>query len=486
MFELLTRLNPVSSLTFLTMVFSSPLFLFYFLPLFLTVYFLLPGKNLTLLLGSLLFYAWGEPRFVLVLVVSAALNYIFGYLISKLENKKAVLTIGIVVNLGMLFFYKYLDFAIQNVNSLLGSWIGAIPLPHYALPLGISFFTFQGISYLIDIYRGDIIAQKSFLDFAMYKAMFPQLIAGPIVRYQQIESQIHDRPYSERKVENGIVQFIIGLAQKVLIANSVGLTADQVFSTPIANLSSLGAWTGILCYSIQIFFDFAGYSNMAIGLGHILGFNYPPNFNQPYSSHSITEFWRRWHISLSSWFRDYLYIPLGGNRTSVWRTYLNLTLVFLICGLWHGAAWTFVIWGAWHGTLLVIERAGFSRLLVKAPAPLAKVYTLIMVMIGWVFFRANTTDYALDFLKLLVSDVTYGPSVHHWRMNFGANAMAALVLGIAFSLWDFQGLKKIMAAKCTENNLIKCIIVVVLVFLFILSAASLASGTYNPFIYFRF
>jgi alginate O-acetyltransferase complex protein AlgI len=463
----------------IAMVFSSATFLFYFLPAFLLLYYLLPWKNTVLLLGSLVFYAWGEPRFVPLLMGSALLNYSAGYLIARASAwKKHLLGLGIGANLAILFYYKYIAFFADILNALLPR-DHQLTLPAIVLPLGISFFTFQGISYLVDVYRNEVDAQKSFWRFAMYKAMFPQLIAGPIVRYKQIANEIEERAPSNARVWAGLNQFIVGLAQKVLIANTVALPADRIFATAADQLSTTGAWLGIACYTIQILYDFAGYSNMAIGIGHMLGFSYPPNFKQPYSSTSVTEFWRRWHISLSSWFRDYLYIPLGGNRGSPARTYLNLAIVFLLCGLWHGAAWTFVVWGGWHGALLVMERMGLGLLLARLPAAVAQAYTLFAVMIGWVFFRADSIPHAIDFLGVLFGQASNSAIVRPWQMDVDAAAGVALIIGAALSLRRIPNeirptvFSPLLKAATAVTTVIVCV-------------ASLAAGTYNPFIYFRF
>jgi alginate O-acetyltransferase complex protein AlgI len=478
------------------MVFSSITFLFYFLPIFLLAYYLLPWKNPVLLAASLVFYAWGEPRFVPLLLCSALLNYMFGYAISTLPQPRISLCLGIVANLAMLGYFKYFSFFLEIILQVFRlSPTGA--LPEIVLPLGISFFTFQGISYLIDVYRGDVSAQKSLLNFATYKAMFPQLIAGPIVRYHDVADVIERRFTSNMRIWLGLNIFVIGLVQKVLIANTVAVAADRIFSLDPNGLSSAQAWAGLASYSIQIFFDFCGYSNMAIGIGHMIGFKYPPNFNQPYASRSMTEFWRRWHMSLSAWFRDYLYIPLGGNRMSPWRTYLNLFVVFLLCGLWHGAAWTFILWGAWHGLLLILERQGCGKWLDRLPSFPARLYTLTMVMIGWVFFRADSVAHALAYLGALFGMNSSGGTAHPLAMHFEPATWAALLVGTLLALR--QKPLEPLAPPCgvspdsrtSKMELFmsgKCLLVRsgLLGALFILCAASLAAGTYNPFIYFRF
>jgi alginate O-acetyltransferase complex protein AlgI len=464
------------------MLFSSITFLFYFFPIFLALYYLLPWKNTVLLLASLIFYAWGEPRFVLLLLLSAIINHGMGRLLAGKQQAgdgnaaKWLLGAGIAANLGLLVYFKYLGFFAASLNQLLHS---NFPVPEIVLPLGISFFTFQGISYLIDVYRGTIAAQSSFWRFFMYKAMFPQLIAGPIVRYQQIAAEIDQRSLDNSRLWQGLRQFILGLAQKVLIANTVAIAADSLFNANPQHLSAPAAWLGLICYSLQILYDFAGYSNMAIGIGHMIGFTYPPNFNRPYTALSITDFWRRWHISLSTWFRDYVYIPLGGNRASDGRTYFNLALVFLLCGLWHGAAWTFIIWGAWHGTLLVLERAWLGRQLQRWPGLLAQGFTLLCVMLGWVFFRAQDLPGALQYVLALLGMQNADPTLHPWQMAVQGSQWAAIIVGGILALWRnpphllhplrhpvFQVLASALAL--------------------VLCSASLAAGTYNPFIYFHF
>lgn len=473
------------------MVFSSATFLFYFFPAFLFLYYALPWKNGVLLVASLLFYAWGEPRFVPLLMFSAALNYGFGYAISRTsQNRQWLLWAGIASNLVFLLYYKYVGFFGSVLNEVLSVFGNRVDIPEVLLPLGISFFTFQGISYLIDVYRGEVNAQKSFWTFAMYKAMFPQLIAGPIVRYKQIESEVEHRSVDNARVLAGMQQFIVGLAQKVLIANTVAVSADAIFSIPAEQLSTTAAWLGIACYTIQILYDFGGYSNMAIGIAHMIGFSYPLNFNRPYSSLSVTEFWRRWHMSLSSWFRDYLYIPLGGNRVSPLRIYINLSAVFLLCGLWHGAAWTFIIWGAWHGLLLVLERMGLSDLLARLPRLVSHGYTLLMVMIGWVFFRADNVPHALAYLNAMFGGSADETLARAWQMDFGMSAALALCIGALLAVWrtgDSERASTALGATSWQDH--KASVAARIAFsgtAFLLCVASLAAGTYNPFIYFRF
>lgn len=462
------------------MLFSSIVFLFFFLPAFLVLYYLLPWKNLVLLLGSLVFYAWGEPRFVLLLLLSATLNYGAGLAIARDPRRaKAWLAAGVSANLALLAWFKYAGFLAEAVKSALAA---DFPVPHITLPLGISFFTFQGISYLVDVYRGEVRAQASFLRFATYKALFPQLIAGPIVRYRQIAGEMGQRVLTNERMLAGLQIFALGLAQKVLIANTLALPADRLFGADHAELSAPTAWLGLLCYTLQIYYDFCGYSNMAIGLAHMLGFSFPPNFDRPYSARSLTEFWQRWHISLSSWFRDYLYIPLGGNRRGPLRTYFNLGLVFLLCGLWHGAAWTFVVWGAWHGAWLIVERMGLRGGLERLPRPLAQGFTLLLVMLGWVWFRAPDLPSAFSYFGAL-SGASVQAGAHPWQAEIASLELVTIAIGLAGALLPTGGapgqvVRRYAAGRWRYLPLAAAAIA--------LCACSLASGTYNPFLYFRF
>jgi alginate O-acetyltransferase complex protein AlgI len=460
------------------MVFSSVTFLFYFLPAFLLLYYILPWKNTVLLCASLVFYAWGEPRFIPLLLSLTLLNYALGRAIARIGSRRTLLLgTGVTVNLAVLAYYKCAGLFASAFSLGPGQDLSSI-----ALPLGMSFFVFQGISYLVDVYRGQVVPQSRLLTFAMYKTMFPQLIAGPIVRYQQIAGDIVSRDTPARRVWRGFGQFITGLAQKVLIANTVALAADRLFDAGAAHLSTAAAWLAVLCYAIQILFDFAGYSNMAIGIGQMIGFSFPANFNHPYSSGSVTEFWRRWHISLSTWFRDYVYIPLGGNRGAPWRTYANLSVVFLLCGLWHGVAWTFVIWGAWHGALLALERAWLGTLLARLPRVAGQAYMLLAVMLGWVFFRANDVPSALRMLNVMFTAHDGGAMAHPWQLDIGPPQWTALAAGCALSMWRPPQRWNRAASSSIYTALTAGATLVAL----ILCGASLAGGTYNPFIYFRF
>ena len=470
------------------MVFSSGAFLFLFLPVFLASYLLAQRwANLAILLFSLLFYFIGEGWFVLVLATSIALNYAIGLGIGpQNKRRKTWLVLGLCANLGLLFYFKYsLFFAIQ----VFGLSETAVP-KNIHLPIGISFFTFQGISYLVDVYRDEVQAERSIRRVATYIAMFPQLIAGPIVRYGSISSRLLKRTITARHVYFGALFFAVGLAEKVLIADTVAEICDAIYALPPNELHVSAAWLGGVAYTLQIFFDFSGYSAMAIGLGLILGFEFPQNFNFPYTAKSITEFWRRWHISLSTWFREYVYIPLGGNRVGAAKTLRNLIIVFLLTGIWHGAAWGFVIWGIWHGAFILFERIGFSAVLQRLWVGVRLAYTLLVVYIGWVFFRAESLEYAFDFL---VRHVVSSPDgITAWAY-LNHEKMGLLVAGIALSTPAAMILARQVIAAPDYGawrqsfpfwKYVTGLGVAGL--LFVLAAIKILSGAYSPFIYFRF
>ncbi len=417
------------------MVFSSILFLLYFLPVFLIIYYLLPYKikNLWVLAASIFFYSWGAPDFIFIVLGSIIADFYLVKYIHKAEKPAKIWLAGISVflNVGLLAYFKYANFFIDNVNDLLGQF-GHTPV-HWiaiALPIGISFFTFQKITYAIDVYRNVHAPLKRIVDYAMYILMFPHLIAGPIVRFNLVADQIEDRRYNET-VENrinGFYRFVIGLSKKVLIANVLGAEVDKIFAMDALSLGTGQAWTGIIAYAFQIYFDFSGYSDMAIGLALMIGFNFPENFNNPYISQSITEFWRRWHMTLGRFMREYLYIPLGGNRVSTARLYLNLWIVFFLSGLWHGAAWNFVAWGAFHGFFLVADRLFLLKILEKIGKAPAMIFTFFVSLIGWVLFRSENLGYALDYLKTMFSFSGNGQPVELER-----KFIVILILAIIFS-----------------------------------------------------
>jgi alginate O-acetyltransferase complex protein AlgI len=403
-----------------------------------------------------------------------------------------VLAGAIAIDLLVLAVFKYADFAVGNLNAVRTlAGISPLPLPGIALPIGISFFTFHAISYVVDVYRQDAAAQKRPVEAALYLLVFPQLVAGPIVRYRQIAAQLSARIVTTGDFACGVRRFLIGLAKKMLIANTLARPADQIFAMPAAELTAAHAWTGIACYTLQIYFDFSGYSDMAIGLGRMFGFRFPENFNYPYIASSIQDFWRRWHMSLSAWFRDYVYIPLGGNRTTTGRLYFNLLLVFFLCGLWHGAAWTFVVWGLFHGAFLVIERVGLAARLEVLPHPVRHLYALIVVMVGWVFFRADTLGGATAMLSAMAgagggAPATYAPS---WYWN--PEVIVAFVAGAIGATPVVPALARRLATVSDDGNAIlgwrpSAVALLALVALLSASVMLSAARSYNPFIYFRF
>ncbi len=473
------------------LLFSSFSFLFYFLPVLLTVYYFTPKKfrNEILLLFSLVFYAWGGVSLSLILIVSILFNFLFAKQIEKNKSsKKNWLTVGIIFNILVIASFKYLDFFISNINFLKGVLIEnaePIPLLNIILPVGISFFTFQQMSMLWDIYREERKDKITFLNTALYISFFPQLIAGPIVRYNDIIDQLNERKESIAQFRVGIQRFIIGLSKKILLANTCGEIADTIINTDIHFIDSPTAWLGIIAYTFQIYFDFSGYSDMAIGLGKMFGFNILENFNLPYISKSITEFWRRWHISLSSWFKDYVYIPLGGNRKGKSRMYKNLLIVFLLTGFWHGATWSFILWGLFHGLFLVIEKIGLREQLKKLPSILQWFYTIIVVMVGWVLFRIEALPDALHYLsKMFLID-----SEGHSNVLSYLNNERILILLLAVIVSSSLSVKitqhkfyKVLRNKVSFQLLLDSSLIV----MFIISLIYINSGSYNPFIYFRF
>lgn len=485
------------------MVFSSVLFIFLFLPITLAGYFLIRVelRNVFLLIMSLIFYAWGEPIYVFLILSSITLNYATGIFIhlqrlksNTLFTETRILILCIIANLALLFYFKYTNFFINNVNIILQyfNW-KHIVYSNISLPIGVSFFTFQAMSYVVDVYRKETPVQLNPINLALYIVLFPQLIAGPIVRYHDVVKQIESRTITLYQFSAGIQRFIFGLAKKVLLANSLGEVADKIFAVPIQEVTTGMAWLGIVCYSLQIYFDFSGYSDMAIGLGRLFGFEFLENFNYPYISQSIREFWQRWHISLSTWFRDYVYIPLGGNRTSSFRTYLNLWIVFILCGLWHGASWNFIIWGALHGTILVVERSGWQHYLKQLWFPLRHVYTLLLIMLGWVFFRAETLTQALQYIASMFGFTSASGIKYYAWFYCDPKTVLTLFTGCIFATpivtWSNKQLRYLVATTYWQRSGQVAIDIGyygILIALFYFSAAALAAGTYNPFIYFRF
>ncbi len=468
------------------MVFSSLVFLFAFLPVTLAVYYLAPGriKNLILLLASLIFYAWGEPVYVILMMLSILFNYFMGRDIDfnreDKNKKRASLVLAVAVNLVILGFFKYYGFFINTVNGILHLHI---PCRELALPIGISFYTFQTLSYIIDVYRDRVNVQKNILHFGLYVCLFPQLIAGPIVKYVDVADQIEQRSMNLNKFGSGMVYFVRGLGKKVLLANNIGLLYDAVAGMELSGISVLTAWLGAAAYTFQIYFDFSGYSDMAVGLGKMLGFHFFKNFDYPYRSKSITEFWRRWHISLSTWFRDYLYIPLGGNRVRVERHIFNIMVVWLLTGLWHGASWNFVVWGLYYGTLLLIEKYITGRWIKQLPDVLQHVITMVIVMIGWVFFFSPDLSYAVSYIGHMFGVGSAGIAGRDAVYYLLTNAVLLLICAVGSTPYVHQIFYALMLNP-KKKHIYSAVAVYAVIFL--ISVSYLVSATYNPFLYFRF
>lgn len=471
------------------MVFSSLLFIFLFLPIILILYYLSGDKlkNTILLFASLFFYAWGEPQYVFLMIGSIIANYIFGIRVTsnnKRENK-LWLIISVTFNISLLIIFKYSNFFVDSINSLFNI---NLSIPQIALPLGISFFTFQTMSYVIDVYRNEARVQKNIFNLALYISLFPQLVAGPIVRYQTVDYQINNRSHTINKFADGIERFIVGLGKKVIFSNQLGLIADNIFASHVTNLSTLGAWLGIICYTLQIYFDFSGYSDMAIGLGKMFGFDFLENFNYPYISQSVSEFWRRWHISLGSWFRDYVYIPLGGNRVGTIKQYRNLFAVWLLTGIWHGANWNFMIWGLYYGTLIAIEKAFLIKVLKTLPITFRHIYSIFLVMIGWVFFRTESIGQAFEFIKIL-SGFSFNKLYDTSFINYINESGYIIILAIIFAtpiLNKIKSLIRLKYEKLIENDFVYMFKSLSLISLMFIVVMILINSTYNPFLYFRF
>ncbi len=463
------------------MLFSSLEFIFFFLPIVCIPYFIVKNtkiRNYILILASLFFYTFGEPKAVLLMLVSIVVNYGLALLIEKRKSaKKFFLTASILVNIGLLFWYKYTGFFVSSLNSLLGL---SFEVPVIHLPIGISFFTFQAMSYVIDVYRGDTPVQKKLSNLMLYISFFPQLIAGPIIKYHDIDEQIENRQISLDSYVAGSKRFLIGLFKKVLIANNAGALWEAVLNSDMSSLSVAGAWLGAIAFSLQIYFDFSGYSDMAIGLGRIFGFRFLENFNYPYISRSIREFWRRWHISLSTWFKEYLYIPLGGSRKGNVRTYFNLLAVFLCTGIWHGASWNFVIWGIWHGFFSVIERLGLEKILKKCRV-INHIYTLCVVVIGFVIFAITDFTQLGEYMGVMLFNS------NHILVNdsFIFNLKENITLIGAAALFSMPVYKR-LEGSIESNGILKTAEGVLFILLFIVTIAYLVSSAYNPFLYFRF
>ena len=458
------------------MVFSSILFIFRFLPIAMGIYFLTPKKlkNLSLLILSLIFYSWGEPRYFLLMIASIFVDYFISINIEKNNKNKKIkillLAISIIFNVGILFFFKYINFFIENINSIFNMSLNNVKI---TLPLGISFYTFQTMSYTIDVFLGKVKAEKNIINFGAFVCLFPQLIAGPIVKYIDISKELKNRDINLDEIQEGRRLVILGLGSKVLIANNIGSLWNEVETMGFNNISTILAWMGIIAFSLQIYFDFNGYSLMAIGLGKILGFNFPNNFNYPYESRSITEFWRRWHITLGQWFKQYVYIPLGGNRLGRARTYFNLFIVWFLTGFWHGASYNFILWGLYFFILICIEKNGLLNLLNKHKL-ISHIYTIFFILVGWVLFAVIDLNQIINFFKKMFIFNAGNEWIYYLR-NYIITYTIAIIFSTSF-------LKKIYN-KFVKSNIVDTII---LITIFLLSIAYLVDSSYNPFLYFRF
>ena len=468
------------------MLFSSLTFLYAFLPITLILYFIFPNrkiKNIVLLCSSLIFYAWGEPKYVLLMIGITFISWIMGLLINYFKDKpkfkKLFLMLAIISIVGNLIFFKYINFIVENFNGIFKTKFNIIEI---VLPLGISFYTFQILSYVIDLYKNNVKVQKNFFSLLLYVSLFPQLIAGPIVRYETVEDELNNRKINLEEIMKGFKRFIIGLSKKIIIANRMGQVADMIFSSNNTEFGTAIVWIGIISYTLQIYFDFSGYSDMAIGLGQVFGFHFLENFNYPYISKSITDFWRRWHISLSSWFRDYIYIPLGGNRVKKWNWIRNILIVWLLTGIWHGASWNYILWGLYFGLILLLEKLALKKYLEKLPSFLQWCYSIILIMIGWVIFRCESFE--------MMGIVFVNAFIYH-KSNFISliNNNSELLVNVLFiipGIFASFPIVKNMYNKFKNMKIFYLVCDIVLLILFGIDIVMLTSATYNPFIYFRF
>ena len=466
------------------MVFSSIVFLYIFLPIMLLIYFIVPSKfkNAIMILASLIFFAWGEIRYIFIMLVLAVMDFVCGKQITKYQDNKRkkllFLMINVVVNLGILFFFKYADFIISNINNLTGL---SIPLLNIPLPIGVSFNTFQSLSYVIDVYRGTVKCEKSFYNYLTYTTLFPQIIAGPIVRYETVDEELETKNISLDNFSAGMKRFIIGLGKKVLIANSVGALWNTIETGNYSELSMLFAWVGIIAFALQIYFDFSGYSDMAIGLAQIFGMKFDENFNYPYISKSITEFWRRWHITLGSWFRDYVYIPLGGNRKGFFKQIRNILIVWFLTGAWHGASWNFILWGLYFGVILILEKLFILKVLEKLPKICGHIYAIILILVGWAIFAFEDLSKVGQYIKaMFVNSNIWDNEALYNLQNYGF----LIVLGIICSIPLWKKLKEKIDSK--NSKILELITSLGYVIILVLSTASLVTNSFNPFLYFRF
>lgn len=467
------------------MLFSSVTFIFYFLPIVFILYYMVSDetKNYILLIASMIFYAWGGLLYFPLLIISILVNYIFGIKIGKYQDNKVkdrrILICAIIFNILFLGVFKYSNFLVDNINILLNT---SISIPNIPLPIGISFYTFQAMSYVIDVYRKDGRVQKNIFNLALYISMFPQLVAGPIVRYETVDNQITKRIHSFDKFNLGLERVVKGLFKKVIISNTVGELATLIYGLSRFEMSVATAWLGAIAYTLQIYFDFSGYSDMAIGLGKMLGFDFLENFNYPYISKSVSEFWRRWHISLGSWFRDYIYIPLGGNRCSTAKIYRNLAIVWLVTGIWHGASWNFIVWGMYFGILIMFEKAFLQRILNKLPRLIQHVYLMLIVIIGWVIFSQPNLTAAIEYIKIMIGIGNY-PMANGYTSFYISQYGVIIILAIILSIPILKYTKNVNIKISYGIKITKPIIVVAS---FILVTIYLVNSTFNPFIYFNF
>lgn len=469
------------------MVFTSSFFLFFFLPILLVVYFLIREeyKNYVLIIFSIFFYAWGEPKFIFIVLLSSGIDYLLGSIIQKYTNnscRKIALAISVLSNIGILAYFKYAGFFMENVNKILALLhLNSFILNKIILPIGVSFFVFEKITYVVDIYRGNGKPANKFSNYLLYVLFFPKMLAGPIIKYHDIEKQLIMRNGDLELITSGIIRFSVGMAKKVFIADTMGELAETVFSLGGGQLGFTNAWLGIIAYTLQIYFDFSGYSDMAIGLANIFGFRLMENFNLPYISKNFTEFWRRWHISLSTWIKEYLYIPLGGSRVSKPRMYLNLWVCFLLSGLWHGASWTFIIWGAYHGFFMVLDKLFWLKLQKKIPGIINITINMFLIMIGWVIFKSNNITQVGFYIRSLVS-----PSLGGSFIYLTNNILFFMILGVLFSFVPLSNLYSKLKLKIENLNWQKELKLIIALILFIFSIMKVASVTFNPFLYFRF
>ena len=464
------------------MLFSTPFFIFVFLPIFFLLYAVFPRKSAILLLGSLLFYGWGEPLFVFIFLFSACLDWLLGWQIIKHGVRgKAALCIAIAINLGLIVYSKYVGFGVENLNAIMGFFkLESFEIPEIALPLGVSFIVFEKITYVVDLHRGTAKPAKSLVDYLNYTFLFPKLLAGPIVKYNEINKQLEHPKHSFNDVKEGFIRFCIGLGKKMLIADFLSIPADHIFGMQSESLDPATAWLGLTCYTLQIYFDFSGYSDMAIGLCRMIGFKIPENFRNPYLSTSFTDFWRRWHISLSTWIKDYLYIPLGGSRVSKARSYLNLCICFFLSGLWHGASWNFIIWGCFHGIGLVFDRLFWIKWQVCIPRFINTLITLFFVAISWVFFRCETLGGALSFLTSLFRDTS------SLSNDFILQDDTKFILVIAILLVSLPAVSVPKMKSLLNSEWVNFGKLVLAAFILLACIAWMAMETSHPFLYFRF